>query len=66
MEITFNDVKNILIGILLVECHCVLFYTWVSECPKYRYYFRQFPFGMHAKKEFVAAIILQHSVCSDP
>ena len=37
MEITFNDVKNILIGILLVECHCVLFYIWVSECPKFQY-----------------------------
>ena len=36
MEIAFDDIKHIIIDILLVECHCVLFYIWVSECPKYR------------------------------
>ena len=36
MEIAFNDIKYIIINILHVECHCVLFNIWVSECPKYR------------------------------
>ena len=34
IEIAFDDVIN---DILLVECHCMLFYIWISECPKYRY-----------------------------
>ena len=38
MEITFYNIKHIIIDIVLVECHCVLglFHIWVSECPKYR------------------------------
>ena len=36
-EIAFDDIKHIIIDILLlVECHCVLSYIWVSECPKHR------------------------------
>ena len=35
MEIAFGDINQIIIDIL-VECHCVLFHIWVSECPKYR------------------------------
>ena len=36
MEIAFDDIKHMIIDILLVECQCVLFYIWVSECPQYR------------------------------
>ena len=35
MEIAFDDVKHIIIDILLVECHCVLYSIWVIDCPKY-------------------------------
>ena len=35
MEIAFDDIKHIMIEILLVENHCVLSYIRVSECPKY-------------------------------
>ena len=30
MEIAFDDVKHIIIDILLVECHCVLYSIWVQ------------------------------------
>ena len=33
MEIAFGDINHIIIDIYLVECHCVLFHLWVSECP---------------------------------
>ena len=33
MEIAFDDVKHIIIDILLIEYHCVLFYIWVNICP---------------------------------
>ena len=36
MEIAFDDIKPIIIDISLVECHCLLFYIWVDECPNYR------------------------------
>ena len=36
MEVAFDDIKHIVINILLFECHCVLFYIYVIECPKYR------------------------------
>ena len=42
MEITFDDIKHIIIDISLVECHCILLYILVSECPKYIYNFRRF------------------------
>ena len=64
MEVAFDDIKHIIIDILLVECHCVLFYIWVSECPKYDFAFD----GI--QKNFVAAntaaINLPRCVCSDP
>ena len=36
MEIAIDDINHTITDISLVECHCVLFYIWVSECPKYR------------------------------
>ena len=36
MEIEFDDIKHIIIDILLVECHFMLSHIWVIECPKYR------------------------------
>ena len=35
MEKAFDDIKQIIIDITLVECHCWLFYIWVIECSKY-------------------------------
>ena len=29
MEMTFRDIKHIVIDIVLVECHCVLLHIWV-------------------------------------
>ena len=36
MGIAFGDIKHIIIDILFFEDYCVLFYIWVSKCPKYR------------------------------
>ena len=36
MEIAFGDINHIIIDIYIVECHCVLSYLWVSECPNCR------------------------------
>ena len=49
MEIAFNDIKHIIIVILLFECNCVLLYIWVSECPNTDKTPGDFAFGVHAK-----------------
>ena len=52
------------------ECHCVLFYIWVSEYPKYILNSLQFHILVRMQKDFVAvnmaAVIVSRSVCSDP
>ena len=49
-EIAFDDIKHVIIDILLVKCHRVLFSIWVSEYPKFRYTLGDFAFGVHAKE----------------
>ena len=62
MEIAFGDIKHIMIDSLLVEYHCVLFYIWVRECPKYRANCTQNDFVAAN----IAAIMLPRFVCLDP
>ena len=52
VEIAFDDINHIIIDISLVECHCVLFYIWVSECPNYRYNSRRFSHLVCTQKQF--------------
>ena len=35
MEIAVDDINHVIIDIFLVQCHCVSFYIWVSECRNY-------------------------------
>ena len=74
MEIAFGDIKHIIIDIVLVECHCVLFHIWVSECPQTDKTSIDFRVWCARKKrphrDFVAANIAAVnrplSVCLDP
>ena len=70
MEIAFGDINQIIIDILLVECHCVLFNYMSMNVPITDKIPSDFRIWCARKKDFVAAniaaIIAPQSVCSDP